>query len=82
MLSCSTRYPTASFDGLQYVLSESFRIEPVLTKIIHSVYTELLALPFVHGFVFEQFRAEFSLTGSTCLFEKVNTIALFLYNDV
>jgi len=55
----STRFARATFDGLQYVLLGSFGIELILTKIIHSVYTELLALPFVYEFVFEQFSTGF-----------------------
>ena len=58
---------SASFDGLQYVLSGSFRIEPGLNE-DHPLclYRAPLALPFVYvyGFVFEQFSAEFSSPGA------------------
>jgi len=80
VFSCSTHFARASFDGFQYVLLGSFGIELILTKIIHSVYTELLALLFVCEFVFEQFSTGVFLTESTCLFEKVKMIALFLYS--
>lgn len=56
------------------------RIELVLTKIIHSVYTELLALPFVYGFVFEQFKVEDSSAGIRVCLKSVKMITLFLYS--